>query len=176
MKKYGLLIAKIGYCAVVVGLLTGAGLLGSQRLREQGFGGEATDASHATPGRTAQFQELKDVEPSAGHGKAMVYVTGAVNRPGLYEVSLGARTIEAIQAAGGATEKADLERVNLAQKLPDGAHLIVPEASGSRPRARLHLPKVAGNRVSGAHGKPATTVSATGTTIEAVAMDVVASL
>lgn len=176
MKKYGLLIAKIGYCTVVVGLLTGAGLLGSQRLREQGIGGAPVEAAGDAPGRTAQFQELRDVEPSPAHAKAMVFVTGAVKSPGLYEIPLGARAIEAIAAAGGATDKADLERVNLAQKLPDGTHLTVPEGTGTRPRADLHLPKVGETRASDGPSKNAVRTDPAGTVHEVVADDEVAYL
>lgn len=55
-----------------------------------------------------------------------IYVSGAVVKPGLYEVSSDARTDEAINAAGGFTELADLERVNLAKKLKDGIQVNVP--------------------------------------------------
>jgi hypothetical protein len=54
-------------------------------------------------------------------------VTGAVATPGaLVELPAGSRAQDAIEAAGGALETADLQRVNLAQLLSDGAQVNVP--------------------------------------------------
>ncbi|MCW5941668.1 MAG: SLBB domain-containing protein [Fimbriimonadaceae bacterium] len=177
MKKYGLLLAKVGYCAVVAGLLTGAGVLGSQRLKENGVVVDPLEAvGGGAPGRTARFLDMSDVESSKSPGKAMVYVTGAVKNPGLYEIPLGARAIEAIAAAGGATEKADLERVNLAQRMPDGAHVAVPESTGGRPRVQIRLPKVAVGRVSSLNRDAARGSGKEPTLHEVVAEDTVAYL
>ncbi len=56
-----------------------------------------------------------------------VYVTGAVTETGkTIELPLGSRVQDAIDAAGGATADADLQRVNLAQLLTDGAQINVP--------------------------------------------------
>jgi competence protein ComEA len=55
-----------------------------------------------------------------------VYVTGAVNRPGVYRLREGDRTTAAIEAAGGATSDADLDRVNLARRLRDEDQIYVP--------------------------------------------------
>ena len=45
-----------------------------------------------------------------------VYVTGAVNEPGVHQVEEGARLAEAVEAAGGAAPDADLVAVNLAMR------------------------------------------------------------
>ena len=74
-----------------------------------------------------------------GDGKIVVYVTGAVKKPGVYELPSGARAVDAMKAAGGFTEKADQEAVNLAAKLTDGEQLKFMrrgEASSSAPAAR----------------------------------------
>ena len=55
-----------------------------------------------------------------------VYVSGAVRQPGVYAVTDGDRVEDAVQAAGGATAEADLERLNLASRLHDGMHVQVP--------------------------------------------------
>lgn len=56
-----------------------------------------------------------------------VDVSGAVNQPNtIIELPLGSRVEDAINAAGGALETADLSQVNLAQTLSDGAKVIVP--------------------------------------------------
>lgn len=60
-----------------------------------------------------------------------VYVSGAVARPGLYELPAGIRAQEAVEAAGGFTEAANQEKVNLAKKLKDGSQVNVPAVKGS---------------------------------------------
>lgn len=56
-----------------------------------------------------------------------VYVTGAVAETGkTVELHLGSRVGDAIDAAGGAAENADLQRINLAQTLRDGDQIHVP--------------------------------------------------
>lgn len=55
-----------------------------------------------------------------------VYVTGAVQRPGVYPLSGGDRWIDALEAAGGPTEDADLAAVHLARRARDGDTILVP--------------------------------------------------
>jgi competence protein ComEA len=61
----------------------------------------------------------------APSGAVVVHVAGAVRRPGLVELPGGARVSDAVEAAGGATRKADLTSVNLARPLVDGEQLLV---------------------------------------------------
>lgn len=58
--------------------------------------------------------------------RATIYISGAVQNPGLYQVEPGIRYQEALEVAGGATEEADLTRVNLARKCKDGSQVNVP--------------------------------------------------
>ena len=55
-----------------------------------------------------------------------VHVCGAVKNPGVYELDAGSRVYEAIEEAGGFTEDADASYVNQAQRMTDGAKLIIP--------------------------------------------------
>ena len=57
--------------------------------------------------------------------KMVVYVRGAVNRPGVYQLEEDARIFCAIEAAGGFRADADTEWLNQAQPLFDGAMLTV---------------------------------------------------
>jgi competence protein ComEA len=56
-----------------------------------------------------------------------VHVIGAVNNPGLYELSQNSVAQDAIEAAGGPTALADLSKLNLAGILVDGQQLVIPE-------------------------------------------------
>lgn len=56
----------------------------------------------------------------------VVYVSGAVRRPGVVRLRDGDRVGDAIDAAGGARSSANLEAVNLAARLADGQQVTVP--------------------------------------------------
>lgn len=56
----------------------------------------------------------------------VVHITGQVVNNGIVKVEEGARIIDAIEAAGGATEEADLSKLNLAYLLEDGMKIYVP--------------------------------------------------
>lgn len=66
-----------------------------------------------------------------------VHVVGEVQSPGMYQLPIGARLVDAVFAAGGLTEEADNASVNLARELTDGEQIIVfsisqeGEAAGS---------------------------------------------
>jgi competence protein ComEA len=65
--------------------------------------------------------------PATSRGaEVVVHVAGAVVSPGVYRLSEGARTIDAISAAGGARSDADVARDNLAARLSDGLRVYVP--------------------------------------------------
>ncbi len=55
-----------------------------------------------------------------------VHVCGAVRKAGVYELPAGSRVFEAVQEAGGFAADADESYVNQAQRLSDGAKLVIP--------------------------------------------------
>lgn len=59
-------------------------------------------------------------------GGLYVHVLGEVAHPGLYILDPDARLVDALAAAGGTLETADLKAVNLARPLSDGEQVIVP--------------------------------------------------
>lgn len=77
-----------------------------------------------SPGGQAQAQVV--VPRPEKKTRATIYISGAVQSPGLYQVEHGIRYKEALDVAGGATEDADLTRVNLAKKCKDGSQVNVP--------------------------------------------------
>lgn len=66
-------------------------------------------------------------EPTPGD-ISIVHVAGAVHRPGIVELDTGARVVDAIEGAGGPTEAAQLDALNLAEIVSDGDYILVPDA------------------------------------------------
>jgi len=56
-----------------------------------------------------------------------VHVAGEVISPGVYELESGSRVQDALDAAGGPTGDADLNRINLAARLTDAQQIVVPK-------------------------------------------------
>ena len=55
-----------------------------------------------------------------------IHVAGEANRPGVHELQAGSRVINAISAAAGPTESAELDALNLAAFVADGERIYVP--------------------------------------------------
>jgi competence protein ComEA len=99
-----------------VGLLVAAGL-GAVLLRAQ-----------PAPAIVVEPPPPTDVPPpTPTPGAIRVYVSGAVAAPDVYELPFDSIVQDAVQAAGGALQSADLNRVNLAGPLEDGSQVHVPE-------------------------------------------------
>lgn len=62
-----------------------------------------------------------------------VDVKGAVQKPGVYDLASGSRVTDAVQKAGGLTDKADQRSINLAQKLADEAVIYVATEDEASP-------------------------------------------
>ena len=77
-------------------------------------------------GSMLQSSQTAAVSKSAQTKTVRVQVSGAVLEPGIYDVPASCRVEEAIAAAGGMTENADSERVNLVRKVRDGMQIRVP--------------------------------------------------
>lgn len=85
-------------------------------------------------GAVTQSNELLDelgVTPAPEESKVAslppikVFVVGAVGKPGVVEVPFESRVEDAIKAAGGLSSDADMESVNLAQRLSDEDKIVV---------------------------------------------------
>ena len=63
--------------------------------------------------------------PSPSPGIVVVYVSGWVRQPGVYEFTQGERVIDAIKRAGGPRMGADLTAINLAALLTDAMQIVV---------------------------------------------------
>ena len=74
-------------------------------------------------GAFISMQENKEKEGQAIVG---IHIKGEVQNPGYYEFSYGSRIKDAIEKAGGKTENADVDKINLAQRLRDGEEIVIP--------------------------------------------------
>ena len=106
--------------------------------------GSAVVASVLTPGgQTIEVSAVGgdadgDDGLAAGAGPVPVevvvlHVHGAVGEPGIVELPLGSRVVDAIAAARGPTDDADLGAVNLARVVADGEQLYVPRLGEAPP-------------------------------------------
>ena len=71
-------------------------------------------------------------EGSGLSGQVMVHMTGQVRTPGVVRVKHGSRVSEAVDQAGGFTEDADRDSVNLARLVVDGEQIKVPSLNSSK--------------------------------------------
>jgi len=86
------------------------------------------------------FWQKTSVSESASSGEALakgaqvaddkakeivVYISGAVNKPGVFTVFHNARVIDLVTMAGGLAPDADVSKINMAQLVKDGMHIHV---------------------------------------------------
>ena len=113
------LVLNIVLGAAIVACVVGAGVL---VLRDS----RSPDAIEiALPTRTPVAAET---QPPT---QIMVYVSGEVVRPGVYRLDSEHRVADALNAAGGPTADADLDRINLALRLNDEDQVHFPALGSS---------------------------------------------
>lgn len=56
----------------------------------------------------------------------IVHITGEVNNPGIVKIAQNSRLVDVIEAAGGLTENADINKINLAYIISDGQKIYIP--------------------------------------------------
>lgn len=100
------------YGAVAVAVL----LVGARSIR----------ADHGSASTGGSFRTAPLKVSQNGGGDVVVHVAGEVRRPGVYRLPAGSRVTDAVERAGGATDKANPDAVNLAARLSDGQQIIVP--------------------------------------------------
>ena len=86
-------------------------------------------ADGPVPSETASEAEARELR---------VYVAGAVKNPGVYPLASGNRLVDAVDAAGGVADNADLEAVNLAMRVEDEGYYYIP--------AKIDEPAATGDR------------------------------
>lgn len=94
------------------------------------------------------------VDPPAP-STVLIFVSGAVEHPGLYELSPDARVADALAAAGGITTLADPGHLpNMAERVHDGRQINVPFLKSGTTAAKLDINSAAQDELDGVPGMP----------------------
>ncbi|NLM49949.1 MAG: DUF655 domain-containing protein [Clostridiaceae bacterium] len=75
----------------------------------------------------AADKEVFSIVPEENYLKLGVHIKGGVKNPGYYEFTHDARVIDVIEKAGGLTEDADVDSLNLAAYVKDGSEIYIPK-------------------------------------------------
>ncbi len=117
-----------GLAAVAILALAAWMLLGTD-----GQSGPADAVRIIPPAAASSVAEPADAIPASrpddatpAQAEIAVYLTGEVVKPGVYVTTPGQRLDAVLQLAGGPTDSADLNRVNLAAYVTDAAHYRLP--------------------------------------------------
>jgi competence protein ComEA len=70
--------------------------------------------------------KINDKEFKSESGKIEVYLSGAINRPGIYNFNEGIRLDEALSIMGGIKPEADISKLNLSKVLYDCEKIVIP--------------------------------------------------
>ncbi|RZU61352.1 ComEA family DNA-binding protein [Zhihengliuella halotolerans] len=119
-------IVWIGVSLVVRPFSGGARELQTVELHQEAH---APDSADSSPAVEYASPETTGTTPEQAASELLVHVVGAVRKPGVYELDSGARALEALEAAGGATKEAATEVVNLAAEVADGQQIWIPTRS-----------------------------------------------
>jgi competence protein ComEA len=113
-----------------IGLLVGALVVAVLALwhpaPRPAFSTVAAPTLAASPGGGNQLRFDRGGHARLRSAESVVYVAGAVRRPGLYHVRAGDRAADAVALAGGMSADADSGEVNLAARAADGDEIYVP--------------------------------------------------
>jgi competence protein ComEA len=82
---------------------------------------QSGDLSHIDTALTTESENAQK------KSEIYVYVCGEVNNPGVYTLPEGSRADDALKSAGGFTDNADTEYINLAARVNDGDRLYFPD-------------------------------------------------
>jgi competence protein ComEA len=153
-QREGLQQGKIGLIVLIVMLVVGAGLLLMSLIdwqTDQAALPEETGLLDDTsPGSLLATSVPPTPTVAPTPAPVVVYISGAVNNPNVYELEHDARVIDVVHAAGGLAEDADRDRVNLAAHIQDAQHIHIPRigetpVAPSGPDAPQAQPATAGS-------------------------------
>lgn len=112
---------------------------GKQKISMEDTAGTDREEASEEPTKGSSGEDSKEKEPTEEKAEVVsreiaaeepaeiqVYVCGAVANPGVYALPAGSRLYQAIEYAGGMTEEAAAEYLNLADVAADGLKIQVP--------------------------------------------------
>ena len=74
----------------------------------------------------------------AEEGYIYTHITGEIKKAGVYKMKAGTRMDDLVKEAGGLTEDADIDLINLSEKLVDEERIIVPAKGASEADETSH--------------------------------------
>ena len=92
-------------------------------IKKENFIENITDINTIETSEENEAKEQKKVDIT---NKIMVYITGEVKNPGIYELEENSRIKDVIEEAGGLKETADITDINLATILQDEDKITIP--------------------------------------------------
>jgi competence protein ComEA len=116
-------VGPLKVAASAIGIVV-AGSIGWMLVRPSQPGAEATLGTLAPSTAVIGVGSTDSTIPLGS--SVTVHVAGAVVTPGVYEVDLGARVVDAVAAAGGPLPRAATDAVNLAAPVTDGERIYLP--------------------------------------------------
>lgn len=112
------------------------------------FRSSGSDAAPRTS-TTVDGSSVPAASPTTIPTHAVVHVVGAVRAPGVVELEADARVRDALAAAGGPADDADVERLNLAAPITDGQRIAVPKIGAPDPAPIAGDASVGGDTAAG---------------------------
>ena len=147
MNYHRIKIAAIAFCVIICSICYG--LNRNHKYREEGF-----VSIQETPASSQEETLAGDLKETSKEPLRICYVhiCGEVAAPGVYELEEGSRIFQAVAVAGGFTENAAADSMNMAEPVKDGMKIQVPnqeeaqkllnegaDFSGSFQEGRRHL-------------------------------------
>lgn len=99
-----------------------------------GAGGQQDEFTLLPVEQQTQTVSAEETLAAEDEGTVFVYICGEVMSPGVYEVPAGSRIWDVLLLAGGFTEDAAQDAINLAEKAEDGMQITVPSPAQEEAR------------------------------------------
>lgn len=89
---------------------------------------EKNDNNQEDFSKIENIEDVKTIDKTENVTKKIsIYISGAVNSPGVVELKSNERLMEGVKLCDGLTDEADTNRINLAMKVKDEGHYIIPK-------------------------------------------------
>lgn len=141
--------ALVGVVAVAVALVLFGAFRMVGALTEDSFQIEPAEGVEGEGSTEGASEDTAGGAEDAAPAAIYVHVGGEVVRPGVVQLTEGARVFDAVEAAGGLTEAASAESVNLARQVQDGEQITILGADEAAAQAASGAASSAGAASAG---------------------------